>query len=93
MKFTKTLAIGTQVVLNDKAAAVVYKVVAKHTSLNAYSLAYTNLAGRVVGSSVWIDISAIQLATTEQIDCFERQQEADRRRLANAIESFNTSEA
>jgi hypothetical protein len=78
MKYTETLEIGEQVVLNDKPFPAVFKVVAKHPRLNSYSVAYTTLTGRVASASVFIDIGAIERATPEQIEHHNREQARDR---------------
>ena len=78
MKFTETIEIGAYVVLNKGEMAAVYTVVEKHKSLNAYRVGYSNLQGRVTAFSDFMDIGAIEYATTEQIGRHLRQQAADR---------------
>ncbi len=56
--------VGQYVVLNDSEDAQVYKVALKHPSMPLYAVSY----GERRGTSYWIDVSAIALATPVQID-------------------------
>ena len=70
MKITNSNIIGMYVVLNDKPNAQVYKVIDKHESLPVYAVAYFTANGMT--PSYWIDIRAMQPATSEQIAEYNR---------------------